>query len=159
MVEKHVTSFAKLTFLDISNCLWITCRGLEILGNNCKSLTSLRRNMPPPDWKEAEKTLHAKVNDGEAMVIADTVEALSHLELCYGRFVNLGLDALLTKCKNLIHLEILGSVCVRLDGDLLDRYERLAVFRGPCDDFDAYSKDDGDDDEAAVSSSDSDSDQ
>ncbi|KAI3917141.1 hypothetical protein MKX01_003590 [Papaver californicum] len=131
MVQKHATSFANLTFLDISNCLRITCRGFEILGNNCKSLTSLRRNMPPLDWKEAEKSLPAKVNDGEAMVIADTMEALCHIELCFGRFGDLGLDALLTKCKNLIHLDILGSVCVRLDGDLLDKCECLAVFRGP----------------------------
>ncbi|KAI3877008.1 hypothetical protein MKX03_024593 [Papaver bracteatum] len=157
MLEKHATSFGKLTFLDISNCLHITCRGLEILGNNCKSLTSLKRNMPPLDWEEAEKPLPARVNDGEAMVIADTMAALCHLELCYGRFGDLGLDALVTKCENLIHLDILGAVCVQLDGDLLDKCERLVEFRGPWDD--SYSEDDGDDNEAAVLSSDSDSDQ
>ncbi|KAI3974793.1 hypothetical protein MKX01_028053, partial [Papaver californicum] len=79
MVQKHATSLANLIFLDISNCLQITCRGLEILGNNCKSLTSLRRNMSPPDWKEAEKPLHAKVNDGEAMFIAENT-CLQHFK-------------------------------------------------------------------------------
>lgn len=58
------------------------------------------------------------------MVIADTVAALCHLELCYGRFGDLGLDALVIKCTNLIHLDIIGAVCVRLDGDLLDKCER-----------------------------------
>ncbi|XP_026406574.1 F-box protein FBW2-like [Papaver somniferum] len=158
-VEKYVTSFAKLTFLDISNCLQITCKGLEILGNNCKSLTSLRRNMPPPEWEEDGKLPAAKINDGEAMVIANTMTSLCQLELAYGRFGDLGLEALVTKCKNLTHLDILGSVCVRLDGDLLDKCERLMVFRGPWDHYDAFSDNDGDDNEAAAGSSDSDSNQ
>ncbi|KAI3895149.1 hypothetical protein MKW92_049463, partial [Papaver armeniacum] len=67
--------------------------------------------MPPPKWEEDEKPLPAKVDDGEAMVIADTMTALFHLELCYGRFGDLGLDALVTKCNNPIHLDILGAVC------------------------------------------------
>ncbi|MCL7035155.1 hypothetical protein MKW94_025349 [Papaver nudicaule] len=157
MVEYHATSFSKLTFLDISNCLQVTCKGLEILGKNCKFLTTLRRNMALRELEEAERPPAAKVNDGEALVIADTMESLCNLELCYGRFGDTGLDALLTKCKNLTHLDILGSLCVRLDGDLLDRCECLTKFRGPYDDLeDLYSDDDN---EATVLSSDSDSDQ
>ncbi|RZC71782.1 hypothetical protein C5167_034948 [Papaver somniferum] len=57
---------------------------LEILGSNRKSLTSLRRNMPPSEWGVAGKLPAAKINYGEAMVVADTMPSLCRLELAYG---------------------------------------------------------------------------
>ncbi|OVA10437.1 hypothetical protein BVC80_917g62 [Macleaya cordata] len=159
MVEKHAEALPMVTFLDISYCLQLTCKGLEVLGKSCKSLTYLRRNMPPPEWPEAQKLGPSKANDEEALVIAETMPGLHRLELAYGRFGDLGLNAILTKCKDLIHLDILGSVSVQLNGDLSDKCEQLKVFKGPWDDdYDDLNSSGSDGDVAEVEDSSSDSD-
>ena len=78
-----------------------------------------------------------KPDDSEAMIIADTMPGLQHLELCYGRFGDVGLEAILAKCTALTLLDIRGCWSVKLDGDLEDRCYQLQEFKSPWhDEFD-----------------------
>ncbi|CAL5330664.1 unnamed protein product [Camellia sinensis] len=131
MVEKHAGSLVNITVLDISHCLKITCKGLTYFGKNCKSLIHLKRNMPPPEWENPTQVVTFKIDDSEAMIIADSMTGLCHLQLGFGRFGDHGLDAILTKCKELTHLDIQGCWNVEMEGELKDKCERLAVFNGP----------------------------
>ncbi|XP_043718090.1 F-box protein FBW2-like [Telopea speciosissima] len=135
IVEKHAESLSKVALLDISYCLKITCKGLAALGMHCKSLVRLRRNMPPPPPPELQfpAAPEPQVDDGEAMVIADSMPGLCELELGYGRFRDRGLDAILTKCQSLTHLDIQGCWNVKLEGNLEEKCGRLAVFKSPWD--------------------------
>lgn len=131
MVIRHAESLSCLTYLDISCCLNISSKGLEAFGKHCKSLTHLRRNMPPPIESAT------KIDDMEAIIVANTMSGLNNLELCYGSFGDHGLDAILTKCKALTHIDIQGCWGVTFEGDLEKKCEKLAVFKGPWidDDF------------------------
>lgn len=136
MIQKHAESLSNISVLDISNCLKITSKGLESFGNQCKSLTHLKRNMPPPEWERpAPGFSSSRVDDTEAMIIANTMTGLHQLELCYGRFGDSGLRALLTKCEKLAHLDILGCWNLELEGDLKGKCEQLAVYRSPWFDY------------------------
>ncbi|GFS32212.1 hypothetical protein Acr_00g0021400 [Actinidia rufa] len=108
MVEKHTELLGNITVLDISYCLKITFKGVEAFGKHCKSLTHLKRNMPPPEWEEPALAEASKVNDTKATIIADTMTGLRHLELCFGCFGDNGLNFILTKCKKLAYLGIQG---------------------------------------------------
>lgn len=143
MVVKHAGSLSTITDLDISYCSKITYRGIEKLGQHCKSLFLLKRNMPLPDCESAQ---HCKAVEDEAMAVANTMPRLLHLELGYGRFSDRGLDAIVTNCKDLQHLDILGCCNVNFDGDLELRCERINVFRRPDDgeyDDESLSEDNG----------------
>ncbi|XP_042507847.1 F-box protein FBW2-like [Macadamia integrifolia] len=160
IVEKHAESLSKVVFLDISYCLKITCKGLAALGMHCKSLVHLRRNMPPPELQWPAQVA-SQVDDEEAMVIADTMPGLCELELGYGRFGDCGLDAILTKCQSLTHLDILGCWSVKLEGDLEEKCQSLAFFKSPWDANDdlSVSEDGSDAEEDASVFSPSDSEQ
>ncbi|KAL5704273.1 hypothetical protein ACHQM5_022723 [Ranunculus cassubicifolius] len=126
IIIEHVESLKHLTLLDISSCPKITCEGLQVLGKNCTSLVELRRNMPAPWWTTP------MMDEGEALVIADTMASLERLELNDGRFTDFGLDAILTKCKNLSHLDIRDSSHVNLESDdIQNKLKRLVVFMPP----------------------------
>ena len=113
-VEKYAECFPALRVLDISNCLKITSRGIEAIGRHCKSLVQLKRNMPPsPHGSNAAPI----VLEDEALAVSNTMPMLTQLVLAYGLFS----DAILTKCPLLSRLDILGSLNVRLDGDIEDR--------------------------------------
>ncbi|KAF9608458.1 hypothetical protein IFM89_009824 [Coptis chinensis] len=163
IVKKHAESLKLLTFLDISYCVKITCQGIEAFGKYCTSLVHLRRNMPLPEWQHDTGSLNSQTDDGEALVIADTMPVLCHLELGYGRFTDIGLDAILAKCMKLTHLDIIGCYGVKMEGDFEEKCDRLEVFKAPWDDeyADAVGDDgDGDDEgeEYFSDSSDPDSD-
>ncbi|KAL6959033.1 hypothetical protein U1Q18_015474 [Sarracenia purpurea var. burkii] len=135
MVEKHAESLVNITVLDISYCLRISCKGLEAFGKQCKSLIHLKRNMPPPEWERLAPSVASRIDETEAMTVADTMTGLCHLELGFGRFGDRGLDAILTKCKKLTHLDIQGCWNVELNGDLGDKCEKLPVFWCPWLDY------------------------
>ncbi|XP_050203623.1 F-box protein FBW2-like [Mercurialis annua] len=144
IVEKHAASLLHLTVLDITYCLKITSKGIEALGKNCKSLIHLRRNMPPPEWERPAQGNASRSNDIEAMAIANIMPGLQHLELGFGTFGDSGLDAILTECKALSHLDIRGCWNVRLEGDLEDRCTKLRFFNGPwIDDYGSSNDSDG----------------
>ncbi|GJN27457.1 hypothetical protein PR202_gb15485 [Eleusine coracana subsp. coracana] len=129
-VEKHAECLPALRVLDISNCLKITSRGIEALGRHCKLLVQLKRNMPPPELPMGNNAA-AKVVQEEALAVANTMPMLQQLELAYGLFSDIALDAVLNKCPLLRTLDILGCWNVRLDGDIEERCCPLESFREP----------------------------
>ncbi|XWS50256.1 hypothetical protein CRYUN_Cryun12cG0072700 [Craigia yunnanensis] len=133
-------------------CLKITHVGIEALGKNCKSLIRLKRNMPLPELVRFAST--SKLDDREAMVIADTMQLLQHLQLGFGCFGDRGLDAILAKCKAVTHLDIQGCWNVKLEGELQDRCLQLLAFKSPWI-YDIFNDTDDQDDEEEYPSSDS----
>ncbi|XP_065877173.1 F-box protein FBW2-like [Euphorbia lathyris] len=120
MVERHVDSLVNLSVLDISYCLNITSKGIGVFGKNCKGLTELRRNF--------RFVMLNEIDNSEAMVIASTMSGLKKLDMCFGTFEEVGLQAILTNCKALSHLNIQGSWNVNLEGDVLDKCLKLEFF-------------------------------
>ncbi|XP_065880300.1 F-box protein FBW2-like [Euphorbia lathyris] len=123
MVERHANSLVNLSVLDISFCFNITSKGIGEFGNNCKALIDLRRN--------SRYAMAKKVDESEAMVIANTISGLKKLEMCCGSFTKLGLEAILTNCTTLSHLNITGCWNVTLEGDVLDKCLNLQFFNDP----------------------------
>ncbi|KAK4738136.1 hypothetical protein R3W88_001833 [Solanum pinnatisectum] len=165
VVEKHVGFLTNLTFLDISYCLKITEKGLKAFGTQCKSLTHLRRNMPL--WELPTSVEASDVNDQEALIIAETMKGLQRLDFAFNRLSDTGIEAILTQCKALTHLEIQGCWNVELKGDLEVRCKKLVDFRSPwidehednlVDSSDDDSNEDESDDESIYSESPSSSD-
>ncbi|MBA0657264.1 hypothetical protein Goklo_009562 [Gossypium klotzschianum] len=118
--------------------------GIEAFGKNCKSLTQLKRNMPPQELERLSST--SKVNELEAMVIADTMPLLQHLQLGFGCFGDTGLAAILAKCKALTHLDVQGCWNLKLEGELEDRCLQLPAFKSPWV-YDLFTDNDEQDDE------------
>lgn len=164
VVVKYVGCLANLTFLDISYCFKVTEKGLKAFGTECKSLTHLRRNMPI--WELPDSVEPSDVKDQEALIIADTMKGLQRLDYAFNRLSDTGVEAILTQCKALTHLEIQGCWNVELKGDLEARCKNLVNFQKPwIDDHDdlIYSSDDDStegesDDESIYSESSSSSD-
>ncbi|PHT60241.1 hypothetical protein CQW23_02604 [Capsicum baccatum] len=129
VVEKHAGSLVNLTFLDISYCLKITAKGLKAFGKQCKSLTHLRRNMPM--WELPTTLEDSDVHDQEALIIAETMRGLQRLDFAFNRLSDTGVDAILTECKALTHLEIQACWNVELKGNLEERCKKLVDFRTP----------------------------
>ncbi|CAN6235168.1 unnamed protein product [Urochloa humidicola] len=129
-MERHAECLPALKVLDISYCLNITSKGIEALGRHCKLLVQLKRNMPPPDPPQGYNTA-AKVVEEEALAVANTMPVLEQLQLAYGLFSDLALNAILNKCPLLHTLNILGCWNVRLEGDIEDKCFALESFREP----------------------------
>ncbi|KAJ9174356.1 hypothetical protein P3X46_017386 [Hevea brasiliensis] len=91
--------------------------------------------MPPPEWGRPVKRNSSRLNDW-----------LQLLELVFGSFGDSGLNAILTKCKALSHLDIQGCWGVELKDDLEDRCLQLRYFKSPWID-DYVNESDADDDE------------
>lgn len=148
MVVKNAGALQFLTVLDISYCLKITCEGMQVIGKTCKLLAELRRNMPPPqpELSNQDNGSASEVDESEAMAVANTMPSVRHLELAYGRFSDLGLDAILTKCTSLCILDIRGCWNVKLGGHLEGRCDVLPSFKDPWFDqfdYDVPSGDEG----------------
>ncbi|XP_008798492.1 F-box protein FBW2-like [Phoenix dactylifera] len=152
MVEKHAESLSALTVLDISNCLKITSKGIESLGKHCKSLIQLRRNMPPPDYEWSQDgTVNAKVDESEALSVANTMPRLEYLELAYGRFSDCGLDAILTNCHYLHVLDIRGCWKVDINEGIERKCHLIQSFKSPWyDEYEPVCSDNGDDNDEDV---------
>ena len=126
MVLKHLKPLPNLKVLDISNCYETTHKGIATFGKHCRSLVHLKRNMSPLFNGE-----YSPIDDSEAKAIAATMVGLQHIELRCGRFSDLGISEMVTKCKSLSHFYIDWSRNVELGGDLMEKCERLEVFQGP----------------------------
>uniref|UniRef100_A0A7N0TR31 Uncharacterized protein n=1 Tax=Kalanchoe fedtschenkoi TaxID=63787 RepID=A0A7N0TR31_KALFE len=104
IVKRHGGSLTNLTVLDISQCPQIIVIGLE----------------------------DVKIDDREAVVIADTVIGLVKLELTYSRAVSLGLRAILNKCEGLTHLDIQGCRNIQqLEDATVEKCHCLVEFKYP----------------------------
>ncbi|KAK1401097.1 F-box protein FBW2 [Heracleum sosnowskyi] len=131
MVMRHAESLANLTHLDVSHCLKLSSNGLEAFGKHCKSLIHLKRNMAPPSLGMSIQEQASMIDESEAMVIANTMSKLEHLEINYGRFTNRGINSVLNKCKALSYLDIWGCWNVWPDEGLEKKCEELAFFLEP----------------------------
>lgn len=140
MVIRHAESLSNLTHLDVSFCLNISSKGLEAFGKHCKSLIQLKRDMAPPSLGMSIQEEAAMVDESEAMVIANTMSKLEHLEITYGRFTNRGINSVLDKCKALSHLDIYGCWGVWPDEALEKKCEELAFFLSSWGDDDIESQ-------------------
>ncbi|KAJ0735232.1 putative leucine-rich repeat domain superfamily, F-box-like domain superfamily [Helianthus annuus] len=129
MVLNHLKPMPNLTILDVSHCHKITSKGLEAFGNQCKALLNLKRNK----YLDVAACLRNKIiiENSEAEAIANTMPYLQHFELNFGDFNDSALSEILTKCKSLAHLHILGCFNVKLEGDLAERCEQLKHFWKP----------------------------
>lgn len=99
MVEKFAMLFKSLTTLDISHCMGITWKGIELFGKHCSSLVYLKRNLPLPEFDNVSGTNRWKIEESEAMAVVNTMTGLSCLEHCYGCFSDIGLDAILSSVE------------------------------------------------------------
>ncbi|KAJ6841193.1 F-box protein FBW2 [Iris pallida] len=125
IVEQVSARLSNLTFLDVSYCKKIGPRALEAFGNNCKSLTGLRRTMHP--LEVADKVSQ----DDEAFAIASTMPKLRHLEVAYLLLTTHGVLEILARCKELDYLDVRGCWEVKLDERLLkEKHAGLKVL-GP----------------------------
>ncbi|KAL1802661.1 hypothetical protein ACET3Z_031308 [Daucus carota] len=140
MVIRHAESLSNLTHLDVSFCLNISSKGLEAFGKHCKSLIQLKRDMAPPSLGMSIQEEGSMVDESEAMVIANTMSKLEHLEITYGRFTNRGINSVLDKCKALSHLDIYGCWGVWPDEALEKKCEELDFFLSSWGDDDIESQ-------------------
>lgn len=116
--------FANLTVLDLSYCLNIGVGALEAIGNNCKFLTTLRRVMHPLEVIDKLSQVD------EALVIANTMPQLKHLEIAYLLVNTPSVMEIINKCKNLELLDLRGCWEVNLEEGFTKGFPNLKVI-GP----------------------------
>lgn len=137
-VRQVVAYMPHITDLDISECESLSEVALEAFGENCKSITHLRRNT-------CFLMKNPTSNDEEAFAIARCFPQLKYLEVSYGLMSNKGLKAVLSSCTKLEHVNLLGCSHVEMDEALVNECRReLKVFHGPFIDDPIYDTDDFD---------------
>ncbi|CAA7039079.1 unnamed protein product [Microthlaspi erraticum] len=105
--------------LEVSACD-LSVESLEVVGKCCPNLKTLKLNNPLINY-----------NDDEfAIVIAECIPKLRHLQLLRNRLTNTGLKAILDSCSHLDHLDLRECSNINLVGDLEMRcYEMIRVLR------------------------------
>ncbi|KAJ7531896.1 hypothetical protein O6H91_14G063500 [Diphasiastrum complanatum] len=142
-IQAAASQFHAITYLDISECPLVTKWALEELGQHCKSLVRLDRNM------SLQSNVENVGCDDEALAIAQNMCQLQRLELCYGLFTNKGLLAVLDNYTNLQHLDVRGCRYLEIQGDIALKCSKVQVFFRPYIGVDYY--DDLDDWESDIS--------
>ncbi|KAL0846268.1 hypothetical protein Bca101_019514 [Brassica carinata] len=100
---------------------------LKVAGQSCPNLKTLKLHCfgTGPPWY---------MYDDDALVIAETMPRLSHLQLFANKLTDAGLNAILDNCPDLEHLDLRQCSNVNLVGDMEKRCsERIKVFRRPRD--------------------------
>ncbi|KAL3686985.1 hypothetical protein R1sor_013294 [Riccia sorocarpa] len=95
-----VLSLPSLVHLDISKCSAISSRGLEVIGQACRSLRRLDRVMWPM------RTWPFVLDDSEAMAIAKNMPKLKHLKMSFDWVSDSSFDIIQDSCPDLEVLEI-----------------------------------------------------
>ncbi|CAI0447856.1 unnamed protein product [Linum tenue] len=125
IIEQMSGKLSNLTFLDLSYCSKIDARALELVGNKCKHLEVLFRNMHPLDKADKE------AQEDEAHAIATTMPNLKHLEMAYHQVSTENILRILSTCTGLVHIDLRGCWDVELDDKfLLEKFPKLKVL-GP----------------------------
>ncbi|CAI0549248.1 unnamed protein product [Linum tenue] len=125
IIEQISGRLSNLTFLDLSYCSKIDARALELVGNKCKHLEGLCRNMHPLD--KADKA----VQEDEANAIATTMPSLKHLEMAYHQISTENALKILSSCTGLEYMDLRGCWDVELDDKfLLEKFPKVKVL-GP----------------------------
>ncbi|KAI9122501.1 hypothetical protein K1719_006341 [Acacia pycnantha] len=124
----------------------ITKDALEVIGQNCPNLKSLKFNMEvfrcshiePDDEALAIAALHIEPDD-EALAIATTMPELCHLQLFGNKLTNTGLHAILDSCSHLESLDLRYCFNLNLEGPLGKRCtEQIKGLRRPNDPTNDY---------------------
>nr|XP_029116498.1 F-box protein SKIP19-like [Elaeis guineensis] len=108
--------------------------------------------MPPPEpeWS-LDGTADAKVDESEALAVANTMPKLEYLELAYGRFSDRGLDAILTSCCHLHVLDIRGCWKVDITEGIERKCHLIQSFKSPWyDEYEPVCSDHEEDDDEDV---------
>ncbi|GFQ03264.1 F-box protein fbw2 [Phtheirospermum japonicum] len=121
IMGKAFGMLSALTFLDLSYCIQIGAQGLETIGKNCKSLTSLRRIMHPLE------VMNKLSQDDEALAISATMPRLKHLEIAYLVVGTSSIVEILKNCEHLELLDVRGCWNVNLDEKFMKRFPKLKV--------------------------------
>ncbi|EPS73446.1 hypothetical protein M569_01310, partial [Genlisea aurea] len=125
MMEQVAARLPHITNLDLSYCINIGARGLEVVGKSCRSLTTLRRVMHPLD------VIEKLSQDEEALAIARTMPRLKHLEIAYLLVETSSVLEILESCKGLELLDVRGCWSVNLDQESLKKCHPKLKVRGP----------------------------
>ncbi|KAK4254602.1 hypothetical protein QN277_009960 [Acacia crassicarpa] len=121
---KVVGKLPLLEELDISIGT-ITKDALEVIGQNCPKLKSLKFNMKDSRCSHIE-------SDDEALAIARTMPELCHLQLFGNKLTNTGLCAILDSCSHLESLDLRHCFNLNLEGPLGKRCtEQIKDLRRP----------------------------
>ena len=133
-VELAAPKLSKLTFLDVSSCYDMGARAIVALGKNCTSLVHLVRSFCS--------------HDDEAHAIATWMPKLRHLEMKFARLIDDGVRELVSSCRDLEFLSVIGCEFMNLDQTvIMENFPRLTL---ECDspakswDFRIGNKDDDD---------------
>ncbi|XP_047970996.1 F-box protein FBW2-like [Salvia hispanica] len=121
VVGKAAAMMCGLTFVDLSYCISVGAEGLEALGKNCKSLSSLRRIMHPLE------VIEKLSQDDEALAIASTMPKLKNLEIAYLLVDTASIVEILSNCKHLELLDVRGCWNVKLDEKFVKMFPKLKV--------------------------------
>ena len=111
MMEHIAGRLSSVTFMDVSYCINMGARGLEVIGNNCKLLQGLCRKMDLWD------IFFNPPRDDEAMAIASTMPNLKHLDIEGHSMTTEGVCKILAACSKLEYLYISG--CDHVDAQNL----------------------------------------
>lgn len=125
IVEQIAGRLSTLTFLDLSYCVKIGGRALEIIGRHCKLLAGLCRNMHPLD------TADMASQDDEAYAIASTMPKLKRLEMAYHLVSTESLLKILSSCTQLEFMDLRGCWNVNLDDKFLKEKSPKLTVLGP----------------------------
>ncbi|WOK92181.1 F-box protein FBW2 [Canna indica] len=132
IVELVAPRLSNLTYLDLSYCRKIGARAIEAFGKNCRSLTYLVRRIHPTEW-----AIDNVCQDDEAYAIAKTMPQLRHLQLPYFLLTTQGALEIISKCRDLEHLDLRGCWNVTLDEKYLKEWHSNLHVIGP-DIIDCY---------------------
>jgi hypothetical protein len=135
------TNCTKLESVDLSECRSLSSDTLSMLGEHCKGLTVLKRNMRDIDGNCRLRSVGIPYRilqmvpqgDQEANIIAKTIPQLKHLEMRNSTIHDQYLVDLAEKCQKLEFLDLSG--CRYLTGRGLDdaqqRLQKSIHFKKP----------------------------
>ncbi|MBA0777222.1 hypothetical protein Gotri_005271 [Gossypium trilobum] len=122
IVKQTAQRLSTLTFLDLTCCPKIGAQALEAIGNYCKLLETLCRDMMFLD------VLGKVEAEDEANAIAGTMPRLKHLDLGFHLISTECVLNILSRCHLLERLIINVCVSVKLDRNFLtEKYPNLEI--------------------------------